>query len=159
MPRSREAYSPRRKEKKKARSFKDWLIIFLTFVLVVYALSFFRHLTLNKAQGTEEPIYIRVQILNGCGKDGVANKIRERLISKSWGDFVFDAVEVNDFGDSTVSHTLILDRKGQDRIAYQVADVLGIKKENVLTKKLEDNYLDIDLALVLGADYYQIFKK
>lgn len=159
MPKKKQARFYKRKEKKKSSKFKDWLIFFLSFILVIYALSLVRHLTLNKAQGTEEPIYIRIQVLNGCGENRLAEKIRDELISRKWGNLIFDVIDVDNFKDSNISHTLILDRKRKEGIAYQVADILGIKKGNVLLKRLEDNYLDIDIALVLGADYSQIFKK
>ena len=159
MPKKKQARFYKRKEKKKSSKFKDWLIFFLSFILVIYALSLVRHLTLNKAQGIEEPIYIKIQVLNGCGENRLAEKIRDELISRKWGNLIFDVIDVDNFKDSNISHTLILDRKGEEGIAYQVADILGIKKGNVLLKRLEDNYLDIDIALVLGADYSQIFKK
>ncbi|MCJ7507645.1 MAG: LytR C-terminal domain-containing protein [candidate division Zixibacteria bacterium] len=161
MPKKSEsAHFYKRREKRKSREVKDWIIILLTLIVVVYALSLASHLTLNKAQGsgTEEPTYLRVQILNGCKQSGLAEKIRDQLISRRWEEFAFDVVDVGNFGDSTISQTLILDRKGQDKRAFEVADILGIKKENVFLKRLEDNYLDIDLSIVLGADYSQIFK-
>lgn len=162
MPKKSEsAHFYKRREKRKSREAKDWIIILLTLILVVYVLSLVSHLTLNKAQGsgTEEPTYLRVQILNGCKQSGLAEKVRDQLISKRWEKFAFDVVDVGNFGDSTISQTLILDRKGSDKRAFEVAGILGIKKENVLLKRLEDNYLDIDLSIVLGADYSQIFKK
>jgi hypothetical protein len=163
MPKRSESahFYKRREKKKKSREVKDWIIILLTLILVVYALSLASHLTLNKAQGsgTEEPVYLRVQILNGCKESGLAEKVRDQLISKRWDKFAFDVVDMGNFGDSTISQTLILDRKGQDKRVFEAADILGIKKENVLLKRLEDNYLDIDLSIILGADYSRIFKK
>jgi hypothetical protein len=161
MPKHKSTHSYKREEKRKRREVKDWVIVFLTFILIAYALSLVSHLTLNKAQGsgTEEPIYLRTQILNGCGEAGLAEEIRDRLISQRWKKFAFDVVDVSNFEDSTVSQTLILDRKGYSQRAYEVADILGIKKENVFLKRLEDNYLDIDLSIVLGANHSQIFKE
>ncbi len=85
----------------------------------------------------------------------MGGEVRDRLISREWGGLVFDVLEVGDFGDSAVAHTLVLDRKGESKIPYEVADVLGIKRDNVLFKKLEDNYLDLDVSIVLGTDYPQ----
>lgn len=160
MPKEKQARFYKRKEKPKSSKLKDWTILFLTLILAIYALSLVRHLTLNEAKGTTEaPINVRIQVLNGCGQGGLAEKIRDYLISQKWGNLTFDVVDVNNFNDQPISHTLILDRKGENQKAIKVADVLGVSRANVLAKKLEDNYLDIDVTLVVGTDYPQAFKK
>jgi len=160
MPKEKQARFYKRREKARSSKLKDWTILLLTLVLAVYGFSLVRQLTLSEAKGTtEESVSVRIQVLNGCGQSGLAEQIRDRLISQRWGNLNFDVVDVNNFNDQPISHTLILDRKGENRKAVKVANALGIDEENVFLKKLEDNYLDIDVTLVLGIDYPQMLKK
>lgn len=157
-----------------------WVTIaFLTILLMIYAFSFFRKLSQPEAsdfdssiQDRVKHINVRIQILNGCseprGKE-FAQKIIKKLEQFKSDLIGYEIVESGncDFGsagleDSLVNESLILDRAdgGKDgapsEAALITARVLGIKPQNVISKKLKDNYQDIMLTILVGNDYKTI---
>ena len=154
-----------------------WVTIaFLTILLVIYAFSFFRKLSLPEAsdfgssgKDIGKQITARIQILNGCseskGKEFV-RKITGKLEQFKSDQIGYEIVESGkcEFGsagleDSLVNESLILDRTegGKDdapsEAALITARVLGINPQNVISKKLKNNYQDITLTILVGNDY------
>ena len=154
-----------------------WVTIaFLTILLVIYAFSFFRKLSQPEAsdfgssgKDSIKQISARIQILNGCseskGKE-LIQKITRKLEQFKSEQIGYEIVESGkcDFGsagleDSLVNESLILDRAegGKDgapsEAALITARVLGIKPQNVISKKLKNNYQDIRLTILVGNDY------
>jgi len=154
-----------------------WVTIaFLTILLVIFAFSFFRKLSQPEAsdfgssgKDSGKQITARIQILNGCseskGKE-FTQKITRKLEQFKSEQIGYEIVESGkcDFGsagleDSLVNESLILDRTegGKDgapsEAALITARVLGIKPQNVISKKLKNNYQDIMLTILVGNDY------
>jgi len=154
-----------------------WVTIaLLVILLVICALSFFRKLSQPEASDfgssgkvTEKQITTRIQIFNGCsgskGTEYIQKIIRklEQLKSEQIGYEIVESGKC-DFGsagleDSLVNESLILDRAegGKDgapsEAALITARVLGIKPQNVISKKLKNNYQDIRLTILVGNDY------
>ncbi len=92
---------------------------------------------------------IKVAVLNGCGRSGLASMFSEKLRSEG-----FDVV--NGFGENADSFdfdvSVVIDRRGDamDK-AGTVARVLGI--EHVMEQRSDDEYLIEDVAVVLGRDW------
>ena len=146
-------------------------IIFLALLLLVYAFSFFKKISQSepaqKPAQTKELIFVRTQILNGCKREGMAERLAERLKGLKVDNIIYDVIETGNFEYSKADTTIkgfILDRAGDEgkanpsEIALQTAQALGISKENVISKKLENNYQEIELTIVIGNDYQRLFK-
>jgi len=94
---------------------------------------------------------ITVQVLNGCGVPGLANKIGQYLRNKNF-DFVDDG---NYEGGWGVEQTLVLDRVSlESKYAKKVAKELGVNKNHV-APQLEDS-LQLMVTVIIGADYKKL---
>ena len=121
------------------------LIIFLTYSLV-------NHLS-ESAQGKKDlgkknaaSSVIQVEVLNGCGAAGVAEKFTDLLRSNK-----FDVVQVGNYLSFDIDNTLVIDRTGNKANAEKVASALGIDYKNVIMQKNENYFLDV--SVVIGKDY------
>lgn len=90
---------------------------------------------------------IQVEVLNGCGAIGVADKFTEYLRERN-----FDVVKIGNYKDFDVDETKIIDRYGNLVNAKTVANVLGVSEKRVFTLE-NKNYL-LDVSIVIGKDYY-----
>jgi hypothetical protein len=95
---------------------------------------------------TYTPPQIKVQILNGCGKTGIAKKAREYLTKNNY--------EVRDVGNADrqdYRFSEVLNRSGSATAARDLAKLLGIDDSRI-KKKPASPGLDVDLTLIIGAD-------
>ena len=137
------------------------LIIFLLVVLVVY-LSYSAYLKIVQ-KSTEGIIreknevaaeIIQINVLNGCGVSGVADRFTDYLRSHE-----FDVVELGNYTingkiNYNVDETFVIDRIGNKANAVKVAEILGIENVRVI-QQLNDDYF-LDVSLVIGKDYYKL---
>ncbi len=106
------------------------------------------------------PSYIRVQILNGCGIPGAASKTGSIIRNIGIPDADFDVIDEDNFETFDVSETMILIRDEQVmEDAHSLAERLGIVSENVVPQQLDDNYLSLDLTIILGKDFEAIARR
>lgn len=149
-------------------------IVFLTIILLLYAFSFYQKLSQPEVKEPRKPILARVQILNGSSepkRDDLAQKLAKRLGQlKADNIMSYEIVEIEkcDFKamgleDSLANESLILDRIGgrkdglPSEVALVTAKALGIPSQNVISKKLKNNYQDISLTILIGDDYKTLF--
>ena len=92
---------------------------------------------------------IQVEVLNGCGVGGVADRFTDFLRNNK-----FDVVNIANYIRFDMDETLVIDRRGNKANAYSVANSLGVKKENVI-QQLNDDYF-LDVSIVIGRDYYTL---
>lgn len=148
-----------RKKSKRKRSLKflDLGIAFLGLLTLLFVLSSVRRLTQTQAEGSLRTTPLRVQVLNASGSK-LDPELTKLLNAINIGTYYLLVVEQKDLSDSLYKETLLLDRKGEKRIAKQLGEKLGLKRENIRSQKLENNYLDISLTLILGQDYQKLFE-
>ena len=92
---------------------------------------------------------IQVEVLNGSGMEGIADKFTDYLRAKG-----FDIVKIGNYISSDMSESMVIDRIGNMNNAYKVARTLGIKNENVI-QQLNKDYL-LDVTIVIGRDYFNL---
>jgi hypothetical protein len=92
---------------------------------------------------------IQVEVLNGCGASGTADKFTEFLRAKN-----IDVVQSGNYLTFDVENTLILNRTGNKANARKVADILNIDYKNIVEQR-NDDYL-LDLSIVVGKDFYKL---
>ena len=147
-------------------------IILLTLLLLVYSFSFFKKISQSeptqKQPQSKELVFVRTQILNGCKREGMAEKLADRLKVLRVENIIYDIIDTGNFEYSktdSLMQSFILDRTQDEEkadpseVALLTAQVLGIGKDNVVCKKLENNYQEIDLTIVIGSDYQKLFKR
>lgn len=149
----------KRPKRKRGVNLSGILITLLGIFVFVYGFSFVKRLGQKEIKTEIEPKDIRIQILNGSGIKGACRKVSEFLNENRSKNLVFYVVNEVDFSDSFVFQTILLDRSGNKELIGQIAEILGLKKNNVFFKPLKDNFLDLDATLVLGSDFKKILKK
>jgi hypothetical protein len=129
------------------------LIGFLSILLMLLLISLFTRIVYprilternDKNSGLISQI-IQIEVLNGCGVNGVANNFTNILRTNG-----FDVVDTGNFDNFDVQQSMVISRSGSMEHAYQIARVLGIEDIHVLREESDDYYLDA--TIVIGADY------
>lgn len=98
----------------------------------------------------------------------MAEKLADRLKGLRVENIIYDVIDTGNFEYSKADSTMqsfLLDRTqneekaGPSEVALLTAQVLGIGKDNVIRKKLENNYQEIELTIVIGSDYQRLLKR
>ncbi|MFQ5824159.1 MAG: LytR C-terminal domain-containing protein [bacterium] len=90
---------------------------------------------------------ITVEVLNACGVQGLANEISQYLRNNN-----FDVVNIGNYKNFDLDHTLIIDRVSLNGInAKKVAKVLGIDQKQVVPQL--DDSLQLNVSVIIGKDY------
>lgn len=89
---------------------------------------------------------LQVEVLNGCGVSGVADKFTSYLRKHD-----FDVVQTGNYISFDVEKSIVIDRTGNMNNAYKVADSLGISRRNVI-QQVNPNYF-LDVSLIIGKDF------
>lgn len=92
---------------------------------------------------------IQVEVLNGCGVDGLAEQITNYLREKN-----IDVVSRGNYSHFDVPLTTVLDRVDNRERSLQIVKVLGLPEKQLQLQK--DANLQLDATIVLGADYKQL---
>lgn len=133
------------------------VIIFVLIFVVIY-LSYSVYIKI-KIDSSEEVItnnnkdvpseIIQVEVLNGCGVSGLADRFTDFLRDKG-----FDVVNKGNYIQFDIEKTIVIDRLGNLSNAKEVAKSLGVNQNSVMTQINEDYFLDV--SVILGADYYKL---
>jgi preprotein translocase subunit SecF len=91
---------------------------------------------------------IQVNVLNACGKSGLAAKVRNQL-----RELGFDVVEIGNYGE-TIEKSIVIDRLDDKLSSYKVSRALGINEESI-TQKI-DSTLYLRSTVVIGLDYQDL---
>lgn len=92
-----------------------------------------------------------VEVLNGCGYPGVADKFTDILRSKS-----FDVVKIGNFSSFDVDTSFVIDRVGNKKYALAVAESLQIPAKNVIQHYNKNYFLDV--TFIIGKDFNNYLK-
>jgi hypothetical protein len=96
------------------------------------------------------PAHLKIEVLNGCGVNGLARKYADLL--KQQG---FDPVKIETYEQSDLPRTYIIDRVSEKMaIGLKMAEALGLSKEYV-SYQADDKRL-VGATLILGHDYKSI---
>jgi hypothetical protein len=89
---------------------------------------------------------IQIEVLNGCGKTGVADKLTDYLRAKG-----FDVVRLGNYRSFEIENSIVISRNDKIQNAEKVATVVGLNHENVI-QQINPEYL-LDVTFILGKDY------
>lgn len=89
---------------------------------------------------------IRIEILNGCGKDGIATQLGTKLRERG-----FDVMTLGNANSFAFSETLVIDRVGKLQDAEQVAQILGTS--NLIQQITPDPFRIEEVTIIVGRDY------
>ncbi len=132
------------------------IAVFLLFAVIIFMLySIYIKLSNSSSGINEESVYqkpseiIQVEVLNGCGVGGVGDRFTDFLRTNN-----FDVVNIGNYIRFDMDETIIIDRIGNKANALKAAEILGVKKENVIQQLNHDYFLDV--SIVVGRDYYSL---
>ncbi len=91
----------------------------------------------------------QIQVLNGCGKPGAAEGFRDYLTGLG-----FDVIEFGNAPSWNYERTLVLSRAETDRIAGDLAKVLGTPR---LLHLRHDAAL-VEATVIVGKDYEELMR-
>lgn len=122
-------------------------IIFLSYSLLtkISALTFSE----NETENNKTSKIIQVEVLNGCGITGVAEKFTNYLRGEN-----FDVVQVGNYNSFDINNTLIVDRTGNKSNAVKVAEAMGVDSKNIIQQINNDYFLDV--SLIIGKDFNRL---
>jgi hypothetical protein len=139
---------------KKANLFLNSIIVFLGVIIL-----FLLYSLVTKLQSDDEDLpetkpdkpsaIIQLEVLNGCGMPGVAEKFTDFLRRKN-----FDVVQTSNYRSFDIDNTMVIDRTGNKANAQKVADALGIENKFVIQQLNSDYFLDV--SIVIGKDFNQL---
>ncbi len=89
---------------------------------------------------------IQINVLNGSGKTRLGQRFTDYLRARK-----FDVVHTDNYKDTAVEHSLIIDRVGDSVSANKIAYALGINTLYVRRDIDTEEYVKADL--IIGRDY------
>ena len=135
--------------------FYNTIIALLAIVIIFLGYSVYFKIK-NKEEAEKElakrkiaaPI-IQLEVLNGCGSSGAAEKFTDFLRKNN-----FDVVQTGNYISFDVNKSMVIDRTGNKENAIKVADALGIDHNNII-QQINNDYI-LDVSLIIGKDFKQL---
>jgi LytR cell envelope-related transcriptional attenuator len=129
------------------------IIIFLLGIIIVFLVHSLYMKIKNKEDAEKEaankklaaPI-VQLEVLNGCGVSGVAEKFTDFLRNNN-----FDVVQTGNYISFDIDKSLVIDRTGNKENAIKVANALGIEHKNII-QQINNDYI-LDVSLIIGKDF------
>lgn len=136
--------------------FLDIIIFVLIAVIILMSWSLYNKLRGGlgseeielKSEGVASEI-IQVEVLNGCGVTGVADRFTDYLRAND-----FDVVNIGNYISFDIDETMVIDRIGNLANAKKIAESLNVNSKNVLTQ-INNSYL-LDVSVIIGKDYFKL---
>ncbi len=125
------------------------VVAFLSYSLVIKFKSSSSNKPVQVQNKSLPAAIIQIEVLNGCGVAGAADKITDFLRKNH-----VDVVQTGNYMSFEIDKSLVIDRTGNKANADKIADLLGIEHKNIIQQINEDYFLDV--SLVIGKDYNQL---
>ena len=132
------------------------ILILILFVFVAYLFYAFINRQIPQTEKKTPAIIdttrqiIQIEVLNGCGKKGIAGKFMEYLRVHG-----IDVVNIKNYNNKTgIQETIVIDRLGDLKNAKYVAVSLGVSERNVIQQINQDYFVAV--TVVIGNDYNQL---
>ena len=125
------------------------LIIFLGYSLLIKLNVFGENSEIDKLAKHKKNM--QIEVLNGCGVDGVADMFTDSLRMKN-----IDVVNTGNYRSYNIDNSIVIDRTGNIYNAEYVAEVIGADNKHVIQQKNKNYFLDV--TLIIGKDYKKLFQ-
>lgn len=147
-------YRQRIAPKKKGKYFDIALIALSALVVVLLGSTAIRLVRGETKELPQEITILRTQIANGCGVDGAAQKFADWVKAQSSDVLKYDIIDITDFENSAIPRTMVLVRDPMALSkAGMISEHLGIPRENISMSEMTDNFLAVDITIVVGKDF------
>lgn len=88
----------------------------------------------------------QINVLNGCGVNGVGTTMTKFCRKNG-----FDVVEMGNYKNFDLEHSIVIDRNGKSGEAHRLAALLGIDRKNVVQQF--NNEQMVTASVVIGKDF------
>ena len=122
--------------------------LFLIYLLILKLVPF-SSVSQNNNQTDLLKEKIQVEVLNGCGVSGIADKLTDFLREKS-----FDVVNIGNYRSFEIDNSILIDRTGNLLNVKIIADSIGLNNSNII-QQINKDYL-LDVTIILGKDYSKL---
>jgi hypothetical protein len=131
------------------------ILVGLAFLgVLVYVAIFAVRVTKGVSRDVTRPgTLVRLQILNGCGINGLAAEIGKKLNGYTAPGLEVRVVDADNFDVRRVTKSFVISRTEDIAAAMLLAQHLGLNPEEVITQPLDKNIHRVSATLVLGDDY------
>lgn len=130
----------------------DIAILTAAAIVCLFVFSFSTRLSYSRPEVREAPEIIRVQILNGSGKAGLARKVADHLTMLAVGRMRFDAIDVGNFDRADIRRTFVINRRLTPEQIASITAAWGLGESELSDGSGRTNDLGVDLTIVLGAN-------
>ena len=125
-------------------------ILILILINSILAYSVFNAIPFNDSDDNyledSTRVKIQVEVLNGCGVSGVAEKLTDYLRTNN-----IDVVNLGNYRSFEIENSIIIGRNEKIQNAEIVAAIVGLDNQNII-QQINPDYL-LDVTFVLGKDY------
>jgi hypothetical protein len=133
---------------------KNLLInVSILILIVINAILAYSVVKTISSNGTEDYLLvdstkarIQVEVLNGCGVSGVAEKLTDYLRTNN-----IDVVNLGNYRSFEIENSIIIGRNEKIYNAEKVAAIVGLDEQNII-QQINSDYL-LDVTFILGKDY------
>ena len=141
-------------EKKKVNISKNFIlnasILILVIINSILAYSVFNAIPFSDSDHNylkdSTAVRIQVEVLNGCGVSGVAEKLTDYLRIHN-----IDVVSLGNYRSFDIENSIIIGRNEKIRNAEIVAAIVGLDNQSII-QQINPDYL-LDVTFILGKDY------
>ena len=92
---------------------------------------------------------MQVEVLNGCGASGVADKLTEFFRSNK-----IDVVNLGNYRSFEIENSIIISRNYNIKNAERLAALVGLDESSIIQQTNPDYLLDV--TFILGKDYSKL---
>lgn len=131
----------KRKKKKKGAFFSPVTVTVVIFCVIAFSLAV-RWLDIGRGSGRGE-IAFQIEVMNGTGETGIAMKTATELRKMGIDVLIVGDAEGYDYDES-----LLIDRKGNDKLMKKLARQLGVDR---IIQQIQARPL-VDATLIIGKD-------
>ena len=125
-------------------------ILILVLINSILAYSVFNAIPFNHSDNNyledSTRVRIQVEVLNGCGVSGVAEKLTDYLRTNN-----IDVVSLGNYRSFEIENSIIIGRNEKIQNAEKVAAIVGLDEQNIIQQFNPDYMLDV--TFILGKDY------
>jgi len=127
-------------------------ILILIFINSVLAYLVFKAIPFNTGESVDNyledstAVKIQVEVLNGCGVSGIAEKLTDYLRTNN-----IDVVNLGNYRSFEIENSIIVGRNEKIHNAEIVAAIVGLDEQNII-QQINPDYL-LDVTFILGRDY------
>jgi len=127
-------------------------ILILILINTILAYSIFKAIPFSNTKSADNyledstGVKIQVEVLNGCGVSGIAEKLTDYLRINN-----VDVVNLGNYRSFEIENSIIIGRNEKIHNAEIVAALVGLD-ENSIIQQINPDYL-LDVTFILGKDY------